>query len=105
MTGACECVSVLGPGLGGGHGGLQWHYGLIADQFVSMNFVFPNGSLATINPTSDLWCMKGAGHNFGIVASVNLRIYDIQSRDWAIETMIFSGDRVEAVYETANALL
>lgn len=36
VTGTCECVSVLGPALGGGHGWLQGYYGLVADQFVAL---------------------------------------------------------------------
>ncbi|KAK6077037.1 FAD-dependent oxygenase [Seiridium cupressi] len=103
VTGTCECVSVLGPALGGGHGWLQGHHGLVADQFVSMNLVLANGSLITIDETSDLWwAVKGAGHNFGIVTSLTSKIYDIEHTDWAIETIIFDGDQVEALYEAAN---
>ncbi|PWI65412.1 hypothetical protein PCL_07013 [Purpureocillium lilacinum] len=103
VTGACECVSYMGPGLGGGHGWLQGRYGLIADQFQSMNVVLANGSLETIRPTSELWwAMKGAGHNFGIVTSVTAKVYDTKHRDWAIETLIFTGDKVEAIYRAAN---
>lgn len=39
VTGGCECTSILGLGLGGGHGILQGRHGLISDQFVSMNIV------------------------------------------------------------------
>ncbi|KAJ6150702.1 hypothetical protein N7470_007296 [Penicillium chermesinum] len=103
VTGTCECVSYLGPGLGGGHGWLQGYHGLIADQFVSMNVVLADGSLEKIDASSDLWwAMNGAGHNFGIVTSVETTIYDIEHHDWAIETLIFSGDKVEAVYQAAN---
>jgi FAD/FMN-containing dehydrogenase len=103
VTGTCECVSFLGPGLGGGHGWLQGHHGLISDQFISMNVVLANGDSRTIDPSSDLWWgMLGAGHNFGIVTSVTTKIYDIVYPNWAIETIIFSGDKVEAVYEAAN---
>lgn len=103
VTGTCECVSILGPALGGGHGWLQGHHGLVADQFVSMNIVLANGSLVMVDETSDLWWgMKGAGHNFGIVTSLTSKVYDIEYSDWAIETIIFSGDKVEAVYEAAN---
>lgn len=103
VTGTCECVSVLGPALGGGHGWLQGHYGLVADQFVSMNVVLADGTLQTIDETSDLWWgMKGAGQNFGIVTSLTSKIYEIEQYDWAIETLIFSGDKVEALYEAAN---
>ncbi|WQF82340.1 Putative FAD-binding domain, PCMH-type, FAD-binding, type PCMH, subdomain 2 [Colletotrichum destructivum] len=103
VTGTCECVSALGPSLGGGHGWLQGHYGLVADQFLSMNIVLADGTLRTINETSDLWwAVKGAGHNFGIVTSVDVKIYDIEHRDWAVETLIFSGDKVEDVYQAVN---
>lgn len=103
VTGTCECVSYLGPALGGGHGWLQGHHGLVADQFTSMNIVLASGALETIDSSSDLWwAMKGAGQNFGIVTSVTVKIYDIEHTDWAIETLIFGGDMVEAVYETAN---
>ncbi|KAJ5897015.1 uncharacterized protein N7473_006414 [Penicillium subrubescens] len=106
VTGTCECVSILGPGLGGGHGWLQGHHGLVADQFVSMNVVLANGTLTKIDAHSDLWwAMKGAGHNFGIVTSLTTKVFDIQHRDWAIETITFSGDKVGAVYQAANDYL
>ncbi|KAJ2903494.1 FAD-dependent oxygenase [Zalerion maritima] len=103
VTGTCECVSALGPALGGGHGWLQGRHGLVADQFVSMDIVLANGTLTTIDESSDLWwAVKGAGHNFGIVTSVTSTIYDIEHSDWAIETLIFTGDKVEEVYQAAN---
>jgi FAD/FMN-containing dehydrogenase len=103
VTGTCECVGYLGPGLGGGHGWLQGHYGLVSDQYVSMNVVLGNGSSITVDCSSELfWAMKGAGHNFGVVTSVTSKIYDIQHPNYALETLIFSGDQVEAVYQTAN---
>ncbi|EFR04908.1 FAD binding domain-containing protein [Nannizzia gypsea CBS 118893] len=106
VTGTCECVSYLGPALGGGHGWLQGHHGLIADQFLSMDVVLADGTLKTITPSTDLfWAMKGAGHNFGIVTSVTLKIYDIEHTNWAIETLTFSGDKVAAVYTAANNLV
>ncbi|KAJ5514554.1 FAD-binding type 2 [Penicillium fimorum] len=106
VTGTCECVSVIGPALGGGHGWLQGHHGLVSDQFVSMNVVLADGTLKTIDETSDLfWAMKGAGHNFGIVTSLTSKIYPIEHRDWAIETITFSGDKVEAVYQATNDYL
>jgi FAD/FMN-containing dehydrogenase len=103
VTGTCECVGYLGPGLGGGHGWLQGHYGLVSDQYVSLNVVLGNGSLITVDASSELfWALKGAGHNFGVVTSVTSKIYDLQHPNYALETLIFSGDQVEAVYQTAN---
>ncbi|OTB02951.1 hypothetical protein M426DRAFT_61219 [Hypoxylon sp. CI-4A] len=106
VTGGCECTSFLGPGLGGGHGVLQGNYGLIADQFLSMNIALANGTLQTIDKDSDLWwAMQGAGHNFGIVTSVTAKIYDIKHRDWAHASFIFTDDKVEALYEAINSHL
>ncbi|KAI2624769.1 putative FAD-dependent oxygenase [Xylaria nigripes] len=103
VTGTCECVGYLGPALGGGHGWLQGHHGLVADQLISMNVVMADGVLHRIDSSSDLWwALKGAGQNFGIVTSVTTKVYDIEYSDWAIETMIFKGNDVEAVYEAAN---
>lgn len=99
-------MSLLGPGLGGGHGWLQGHHGLISDQFLSMNVVLADGGERIINADSELWwAFKGAGHNFGIVTSVVQRIYPLEHRDWAIETFAFSGDKVKEVYEAANQYL
>lgn len=68
-----------------------------------MNIVTADGKLQTIDAKSDLWWgMQGAGHNFGIVTSVTTKVYDIVHSNWAIETLIFSGDKVEALYEAAN---
>lgn len=103
VTGTCECVSYLGPALGGGHGWLQGHHGLISDQFVSLNVVLATGEVKKVDQNSDLfWGLKGAGHNFGIVTSATSKIYDIEHSNWAINTIVFSGDKVEAVYEAAN---
>lgn len=103
VTGTCECVSYMGPALGGGHGWLQGHHGLIADQWVSMNVVLADGTLKKIDANSDLWwAMKGAGHNFGIVTSATIKIFDIEHSDWAIETIIFGGDKIEEVYTAVN---
>ncbi|KAI6083158.1 FAD-binding domain-containing protein [Hypoxylon rubiginosum] len=108
VTGVCECVSILGPGLGGGHGLLQGRYGLMSDQFVSMDVVLADGSIHTIDDKeySDLWwAMKGAGHNFAVVTSVTSKIYDIQHRDWAYQLFMYTGDKVEGLFRTINEQL
>ncbi|KAI1749587.1 FAD binding domain protein [Xylaria castorea] len=103
VTGGCECTSLLGPGLGGGHGFLQGRHGLISDQFVSMNIVLANGDSLTIDKDSDLWwAIQGAGHNFGIVTSVTSKIYDVVHPDWAYASFIYTGDKVEALYGAIN---
>jgi len=106
VTGGCECTSILGPGLGGGHGFLQGRFGLIADQFISMDVVYADGGLRTIDKNSDIWwAMQGAGHNFGIVTSVTSKIYDVKYPDWAYQSFIFTGDKVEELYTRINNVL
>ncbi|KAK3936557.1 hypothetical protein QBC46DRAFT_366841 [Diplogelasinospora grovesii] len=51
-TGGCECVSVLGPALGGGHGLQQGQHGLTSDHFVNLNVVLANGTAIQVNETS-----------------------------------------------------
>ena len=103
VTGFCECTSLVGVGLGGGHGPLQGRYGLISDQFVNMNVVLADGSIKTIDHRSDLWwAMQGAGHNFGIVTSLTSKIYDIEHRNWSYKRYIFTGDKVESLFQRIN---
>lgn len=107
VTGTCECVGYLGPALGGGHGWLQGHHGLVSDQLRSANLVLANGSLVTVTHDAQpdlFWALRGAGHNFGIVTSVTAAIYDIEHADYAVNTLLFRGDQVEDVYQLANDL-
>ncbi|KAF7194749.1 FAD-linked oxidoreductase OXR2 [Pseudocercospora fuligena] len=84
-TGACDCVGMLSPGLGRGfgrHGGI---YGLISDNLLQLNVVLGNGEAVIVNSTNHsdfLWGMKGAGHNFGIVTSFQMRIFPRGPDTW-----------------------
>ncbi|GJC88562.1 FAD-linked oxidoreductase chyH [Colletotrichum liriopes] len=51
-TGGCECVGMLGAGLGGGHGRYEGLYGMISDNLVQLNVVLANGSSIRVNATS-----------------------------------------------------
>ncbi|PWY90260.1 putative FAD-dependent oxygenase [Aspergillus sclerotioniger CBS 115572] len=109
VSGICECTGFLGPALGGGHGILQGKYGIVSDQFVSMRMVTADGAIREVSPTgpnSDLWwAMQGAGHNFGIVTFITLKVYDVPDGGlWSYESYVFSHDKVEAVFETINWL-
>ena len=60
-------------------------YGLISDNFVSLNVILANGSAIMVNEmnNSDLWwAMRGAGHNFGIVTSFELNVYPGEIQTW-----------------------
>lgn len=53
VTGVCECTSLLGPCLCGGHGILQARHGLVADRFVFINVDKADGTLQSIDAESD----------------------------------------------------
>jgi hypothetical protein len=107
---AGDCVGFASPALGGGHGWLQGRYGLMIDNVIAYHVVVANGSavVASEQENSDLfWALRGAGQNFGIVTSIQYRIYDrVASQDpWTYESYIFKGDQLEALYKQANTLL
>ncbi|KAH6653118.1 hypothetical protein BKA67DRAFT_678230 [Truncatella angustata] len=106
-TGACDCVGLLGAGLGGGHGRWEGFYGLVSDNFVSFNLVLANGTEIKVNNEShnDLfWAMKGAGHNLGIVTSFELKIHPNPVESWYYKFYRFSGDKLEIVFKELNKL-
>lgn len=96
----------MGVALGGGHGTLQGHYGLLADQIVAARVVLANGKVVTVSKkkNSDLfWALRGAGHNFGIVTEVTYKVYDAPAEDnWLVKTFIYLPDQIGAFYEIAN---
>lgn len=90
--------------LGGGHGLLQGYYGLVADQLLEARVVLADGSVVTASPTenTDLyWALRGAGHNFGIVTSLRIKVYE-QFDKWSEIQMVFSGDQLEEVFELSS---
>lgn len=96
--------------LGGGHGWLQGRYGLLTDNFISARLVLANGSAISVSATRhpDLfWALRGAGHNFGIVTSVEYRIHDVvpEEAQWTYEEYVFTQDKLEGLFEIANRWL
>ncbi|KAK3936349.1 hypothetical protein QBC46DRAFT_419435 [Diplogelasinospora grovesii] len=71
-----------------------------------MRHLDADGALRTVTDKDDsFWGLKGARHNFGIVTSVTSKIYDVNQKSWAIVTLIFRGEKVEAIYAAANEYL
>ncbi|CAJ2512976.1 Uu.00g010950.m01.CDS01 [Anthostomella pinea] len=108
VTGICECVGMSAPIMGGGHGWLQGQYGLMADQVVSGRLVLPNGEFVTVSAESNpdlFWAVRGAGHNFGLAVEWEYRVYDITNPKWSYEIFIYTGDKLEALYDLANEML
>ena len=104
-SGSGSCVGLAGPGLGGGHGPYQGLYGLISDNFVSLNVVLANGSAIVVNETTNAdlwWAMRGAGHNFGIVTSFELNIYPAETQTWYHKNYVFTGEQLESLFQELN---
>lgn len=100
----CECTSVAGPLLGGGHDIVAGQYGYVLDNIISARVVVASGEIVEVSDTknSDLfWALRGAGHNFGIMTSFEMKAYDIPS-NWTVYNIPFSGDKLEQIYELVN---
>lgn len=110
VTGCCECTGMVAPMLGGGHGWLQGQYGKAGDNLVSARVVLANGTSVTASNDehADLfWALRGAGHNFGILTEFEYKIYDRtpDNEKWAYETLIFTQDKLEALFTEANKMI
>lgn len=110
----CECVGLTAVVLGGGHGILQGSYGVLSDQMISVRLVLANGTSITVSNTehADLfWALQGAGHNYGIVTSLDYRIYDVDLANkkdvWSYEMFTFTAteENVRSIYGQANSML
>lgn len=107
-TGNCNCVGVLGAVLGGGYGNLMGLNGFGADTILSLNYVSPAGKLTTVIPdnTELWWALRGAGLNFGVVASAVVKSKPVPQANntvW-LGQLIYSGDRLERVVLAINDL-
>lgn len=78
---------------------------MISDNVVHMNVVLANGTAIDVNATTnpDLWwAMRGAGHNFGVVTSFDLKIHPAEKHPWYYRQYVFTGDRLEALFQELN---
>tara|TARA_R110002003_G_scaffold96_10_gene7481 strand:+ start:23133 stop:24065 length:933 start_codon:yes stop_codon:yes gene_type:complete len=115
VHGCCECPGLTAVALGGGHGLLQGRYGLLSDQILALNVVLANATAIKVSNTShpDLfWAMQGAGHNFGIVTSLDYKIYNIPNTDvggriWSYEMLTYDAtpENVKKVYGLSKEML
>jgi FAD/FMN-containing dehydrogenase len=80
LSGSSPSVGVTGFTLGGGIGWLGRAYGLAADSVVRADVVIADGDLITATPDNhpDLfWALRGGGANFGVVTSLEFRLYPV----------------------------
>ena len=97
----------MGPALGGGFGRYQGLYGLVSDNFITLNIVLADGSEIQVskNKYPDLfWALKGAGHNFAIVTSAELNIYPRNIETWHYHNYAWTQDKLERIFETLNKI-
>ncbi|KAF2197576.1 FAD-binding domain-containing protein [Delitschia confertaspora ATCC 74209] len=107
-TGVCECTGFVGPALGGGHGLLEGHYGMMVDNIIDALVVLANGSVVTVSNEVNnelFWALRGAGHNFGIIPSIRYKVHTPEALDWNYTIFMFSGNKLEQVYETMNDIV
>ncbi len=78
--GIVSTTGVAGLTLGGGVGWLMSKYGTAVDNLVSVELVTADGRLLTVTQQEhpDLfWAVRGAGHNFGVAASLEYRLHPV----------------------------
>ena len=76
-SGSHATVGVVGYTLGGGVGWLSRTHGFAADNLLRAELVTADGHLltATAEHEPDLfWALRGAGHNFGVVTALEIRL-------------------------------
>ena len=96
----------MGPALGGGFGKYQGYLGLVTDNIITLETVLADGTITNVSEHShpDLyWGMRGAGHNFGIVTRLEMKLYDDPVPNWFYAEMQFTGDKLEAYSELMNS--
>lgn len=92
--------------LGGGHSLLQGQHGYSVDGLVSARVVLASGEIVEASRTKNedlFWALQGAGHNFGIVTSLEMKAYDVPS-EWTVYTLMYSSDKVEALFSLVNEI-
>ena len=101
LAGSAPHVGVVGYTMGGGFGWLGRKYGLNSASVTEAEIVTADGELLRLSADENpdlFWGLKGGGGNFGIVASLQFRLYPLVS--------VFGGSvfyPVERAREVLNA--
>lgn len=78
VTGVHTQVGLAGLALGGGYGKLNSRFGLVTDNLKKAEVVLGDGSLVTASEKENpdlFWSLRGAGKNFGVLASAEFAIH------------------------------
>ena len=78
--GGCPTVGVAGLTLGGGEGLLMSKYGAACDNLLSAKLVTVDGREIEASESSNadlFWAIRGGGGNFGVVTSLEYRLYPL----------------------------
>jgi FAD/FMN-containing dehydrogenase len=82
LAGSAPHVGVVGYTLGGGFGYLGRKYGLNSSSAVAADIVTAEGKILHVNDHENpelFWALKGSGGNFGIVTSLEFKLYPLQT--------------------------
>lgn len=77
--GSCPGVGIAGHILHGGYGWASHNKGLALDWMIGAHVVLANGTQVHCSTTENpdlFWALRGAGSNFGIVTSFELKTFD-----------------------------
>ncbi|MFE0153227.1 FAD-binding oxidoreductase [Nonomuraea sp. NPDC059007] len=80
LSGSSPTVGVTGYTLGGGLGWLARRYGFAADSVLSAQVVTADGRIVTADAEHNpelFWALRGGGGNFGVVTSLEFRLYPV----------------------------
>src|ERR687893_2373215 len=80
LAGSAPHVGVVGYTMGGGFGWLGRRYGLNSAGVTEARVVTANGGFLRVRPDENgdlFWGLKGGGGNFGIVTSLEFRLYPL----------------------------
>jgi len=104
ISASVDHVGVGGSTLGGGYGWLSGKYGLAVDMLEEAQVVLADGNIVTCNEkdNSDLfWAIRGAGANFGVVASFTFRAFEQKNKLWSA-SLTYSPTKLEGVFNAAR---
>jgi UDP-N-acetylenolpyruvoylglucosamine reductase len=98
LAGSSPDVGVAGYVLGGGISWLGRKYGLAANSVIAIELVNADGEViraSSVENTDLFWALRGGGGNFGIVTSIEIRLYPVKElyAGW----LIFPMERAEEV--------